>query len=407
MTININKIRNDFPILKSVIYGKPLIYFDNAATTQKPKCVIDRISTYYESENANIHRGVHYLSQISTTAFENVREKVRHFINAAHKHEIVFTRGTTESINLVATTFSEAFVHEGDEVLITQMEHHSNIVPWQMACEKKKATLKYIPFDNNGTLVLNDLDCLLNEKVKIVALTHLSNAMGTINPIKEIIQKAHSKNIPVLIDGAQAVAHTKIDVAELDADFYCFSGHKMYAPMGIGVLYGKEKWLEKLPPYQGGGEMIKNVSLTHGTTYNELPFKFEAGTPNVSDVLGLETAIDYLQDIGIDKIALYENELLHYATHKLSEIEGLKFIGTAKHKASVVSFVIDKVHPYDLGTLLDKMGIAVRTGHHCAQPVMDKYGISGTVRASFAFYNTKEEVDCFCEAMHRVLGMLR
>jgi len=405
--IDIYNIRKDFHILERIVYNKPLVYLDNAATTQKPKVVIDRIVNYYENENANIHRGVHYLSQISTIAFEGVREKIKTFLNAVHNYEIVFTRGTTESINLVAASFCDKFLNEGDEVLVTQMEHHSNIVPWQLACEKKKAVITYIPFDDTGNLILSELDKFLNNKVKILALTHISNALGTINPIKEIIARAHQKNIPVLIDGAQAVAHLKVDVQDLDCDFYCFSGHKVYAPMGIGVLYGKEKWLNLMPPYQGGGEMIKTVSLDEGTTYNDLPFKFEAGTPNVSDVLGLESAIDYIINLGIDNIRFYENDLLAYATLKLKSIKGLKIIGNAQHKASVLSFIIDGIHPYDIGTILDKLGIAVRTGHHCAQPVMDKYKISGTVRASFAFYNTKEEVDMLYDALIKALQMLR
>ncbi len=406
-TPNMSTFRNDFPILKRSIYNKPLVYFDNAATTQKPQVVIERIVKYYAEENANIHRGVHYLSQQSTMAFEMVREKVKNFLNASHNHEIIFTRGTTESINLVASSFAEKYLSAGDEIVITQMEHHSNIVPWQLACERKKALLKYIPFNEAGELELSLSDSLLTPKVKLLALTHLSNALGTINPVRDIIAKAHQKGIPVLIDGAQAVAHLQVDVQELDCDFYCFSGHKGYCPMGIGVLYGKEALLNSLPPYQGGGEMIKTVSLDEGTTYNDLPFIFEAGTPNVSDVLGLETALDYVQNIGLDNIATYENELLMYATTKLQGIDGLRIIGKATHKASVLSFIVEGIHPYDLGTLLDKMGIAVRTGHHCAQPVMDKYGIPGTVRASFAFYNTKEEIDVLYEALKKVLGMLK
>ena len=404
--LDIQNIRNDFPILERKVYNKPLVYLDNAATTQKPKVVIERLIKYYENENANIHRGVHYLSQISTVAFEKVRERIKTFINAGNNYEIIFTRGATESINLVASSFSERFISEGDEVLVTQMEHHSNIVPWQMACEKKKATVKFIPIDDEGNLILTQLDLLLNDKVRILALTHLSNALGTINPIKEIIARAHQKNIPVLIDGAQAVAHLKVDVQELDCDFYCFSGHKLYGPMGIGVLYGKEKWLNEMPPFQGGGEMIKSVSLTEGTTYNVLPFKFEAGTPNVSDALGLESAIEYIENIGIDNIKDYENTLLTYATQKLKTIKGLKIFGNAPHKASVLSFNIEGIHPFDMGSILDKLGIAVRTGHHCAQPVMDRYCISGTVRASFAFYNTKEEVDVLYEGIIRAVGML-
>jgi len=404
---NIEAIRAEFPILHRKVYNKPLIYFDNAASTQKPRQVIARIVKYYEEENANIHRGVHYLSQISTDAFERVREKIAGFLNAPHKHEVIFTRGTTESINLVASSFAERFVKAGDSILITQMEHHSNIVPWQMACQRYNAHLLYIPINDKGELMEEKLESLLcNNKVKIIALTHLSNALGTINPIKKIIEKAHTHDIPVLVDGAQAVAHLKVDVQELDCDFYCFSGHKIYGPMGVGVLYGKEYWLNEMPPYQGGGEMIKEVSLEKGTIYNELPFKFEAGTPNVSDVLGLETAIDYINAIGIDRIKNYEDELLRYATNKLNAIDRLQIVGTSKHKASVVSFNIDGIHPYDIGAILDKMGIAVRTGHHCAQTVMDRYKISGTVRASFAFYNTHEEIDIFVEALKKAIDML-
>lgn len=404
---DIEKIRGDFPILHRQVYKKPLIYFDNAATTQKPVQVIERLTAYYENENANIHRGVHYLSQISTDAFENVREMVKIFLNAKHKHEIIFTRGTTESVNLVASSFSETFLKKGDVVLVTEMEHHSNIVPWQMACEKKDAIVKYVPLNDSGELVEEKFDELLKENVKLLALTHLSNALGTINPVKRLIQKAQANNIPVLIDGAQAVAHLKVDVQDLGCDFYCFSGHKIYGPMGVGVLYGKEKWLKELLPYQGGGEMIKDVSLKHGTTYNELPFKFEAGTPNVSDVLGLEAALGYINAVGLNQIAAYEDGLLNYATEKLKEIEGLRIYGEARHKASVISFNVEGVHPYDIGTLLDKMGIAVRTGHHCAQPVMERYGISGTVRASFAFYNTKKEIDAFIEGLKKALSVLK
>ncbi|MDD3876390.1 MAG: cysteine desulfurase [Bacteroidales bacterium] len=406
-TFDIRKIRGDFPILQRSIYNNPLVYFDNAATTQKPVQVIERMNKYYREENANIHRGVHHLSQISTMAFEETREKVKLFLNAAYNHEIIFTRGTTESINLVASSFAHSFLKEGDTILITEMEHHSNIVPWQMVCEQYKTQLKYIPIDAKGELMEDEMDKLLNSKVRFLALTHLSNALGSINPIKRIIDKAHKHNIPVLIDGAQAVAHIKVDVQELDCDFYCFSGHKVYGPMGIGIMYGKEKYLNAMPPYQGGGEMIKNVSLINGTSYNELPFKFEAGTPNVSEVLGLNTAIEYVNNIGMGIIADYENELLCHATEKLQQIEGLNIIGQASHKASVLSFVVEGVHHYDIGTLLDKKGFALRTGHHCAQPVMEKFGINGTSRASFSFYNTKEEIDRLYEALEKVVGILR
>lgn len=402
---DINKIREDFPALHQTVYKRPLVYLDNAATTQKPTCVIETLKYYYEKQNSNIHRGVHYLSQQATTAYEEARKTVRYFINAEKSNEIIFTRGTTESINLVVSSFSKKFLKEGDEVLITAMEHHSNIVPWQLACEERNAKLRIIPFDNNGELILENIDSLLNEKTKITAITHISNALGTVNPVKKIIAEAHKKNIPVLVDGAQSVPHMKVDVQELDCDFFCFSGHKIYAPMGVGVLYGKEKWLEELPPYQGGGEMIKNVTFEK-TTYNELPFKFEAGTPNVGDGLGLETALKYLSGLGLENIFKYEDEILSYANKKLSEIEGLRFIGNAKGKKGVASFVIGKIHPYDIGTILDKTGIAVRTGHHCAQPVMDHFKIPGTVRASFALYNTKEDVDILIEGIKKAKEML-
>ena len=402
--LDINKIRKDFPILQQQVYGNPFVYFDNAATTQKPQCVIDAVVKYYAGENSNIHRGVHYMSQKATTAFENARETVRKFINAPHAHEIIFTRGTTESINLVASSFGKKFIEKGDEILISAMEHHSNIVPWQMICEEKQAILKVIPFHKNGELDTMAFKKLISEKTRIIALTHVSNALGTINPIKELIQKAHAHNIPVLIDGAQGIAHTRVDVQDLDCDFYCFSGHKVYAPMGIGVLYGKEEWLNAMPPYQGGGEMIKTVTFEK-TTFNELPYKFEAGTPNVGDVLGLEAAILYIDALGLDNISLYESELLDYATTELSKIEGIRIIGTAKHKAAVVSFLIDAIHPYDAGTIIDRFGVAVRTGHHCAQPVMDIFEIPGTIRASFAFYNTREEIDVLIKAIHKVKEM--
>jgi len=402
---DINKIREDFPALHQWVYKRPLVYLDNAATTQKPNCVIETLKNYYEKQNSNIHRGVHYLSQQATTTYEEARKTVQHFINAKHPHEIIFTRGTTESINLVASSFAKKFLKSGDEVLITAMEHHSNIVPWQMACEEKNARLTVIPIDENGELMMDAFDKVLNEKVKIVAVTHISNSLGTVNPVKKIVTAAHKLNIPVLIDGAQALPHMNVDVQELDCDFYCFSGHKVYAPMGVGVLYGKEKWLEELPPYQGGGEMIKEVTFEK-TTYNELPFKFEAGTPNVGDGLALGTALKYLSSLGLEYIFQYEDELLAYANKKLSEIEGLHFIGNAKEKKGVASFLVRNIHPYDMGTLLDKMGIAVRTGHHCAQPVMDFYKIPGTIRASFAMYNTKEEVDILIGGIEKAKVML-
>jgi len=402
---NIKNIREDFPALHQLIYQKPLVYLDNAATTQKPSCVIQTLKNYYEIQNSNIHRGVHYLSQQATTAFEEVRKTVQVFMNAPHSHEIIFTRGTTESINLVASSFTKKFLKKGDKILISAMEHHSNIVPWQIACEEKNAQLNVIPMDKNGELCLDEFEKMLTDNVKLIAVTHISNALGTVNPMKEIIKRAHQKNIPVLVDGAQSAPHIKIDVQYLDCDFYCFSGHKVYAPMGIGILFGKEKWLNEMPPYQGGGEMIKEVTFNK-TTYNELPFKFEAGTPNVGDALGLEAAIMYLNNIGLEHIHRYEDELLDYTNKRLLEIEGLRFIGNAKEKKGVASFLVGNIHPYDLGTILDKLGIAVRTGHHCAQPIMEYYKIPGTVRASFALYNTKEEVDILIEGIKKAKNML-
>ena len=400
-----NPYRKDFKILDQLIQNRPLVYFDNAATTQKPQVVIDAVKEYYETINSNIHRGVHHLSQKATDQFEKARTTVQKFINAKHNHEIIFTKGTTESINLIASSFGKAFLDQGDEVIISEMEHHANIVPWQMICEEKGATLKVIPFDDEGVLNLNIFESLLNQHTKIVAVTHISNALGTINPIKKIIDLAHSKGVPVMIDGAQAVSHEKVDVQALDCDFYCFSGHKMYAPMGIGVMYGKEEWLNKMPPYQGGGEMISTVTFEK-TTYNELPFKFEAGTPSVADVIGLMKAIEYMQQIGIEKIGALEHELYLYAFQQLSQIDGIKFYGTAPQKVAVISFNIGTHHPYDVGFLLDQMGIAVRTGHHCTQPIMQHFGIPGTVRASFALYNTKQEIDLFIEAIRKVIQML-
>jgi len=404
MLTDIELIRKDFPILHQTVNKRPLVYFDNAATTQKPIQVTEALADYYNRYNSNIHRGVHHLSQIATEAFENGRENVRTFINAKNAYEIIFTRGTTEAINLVASSFCRKFVGNDDEIIVSEMEHHSNIVPWQMACDERGATLKVLPFDEHGVLQIEKLEELITPKTRLIAVAHVSNALGTINPIKKIIDLAHSKGIKVLIDGAQAVSHLAVDVQALDCDFYCFSGHKLYAPMGIGVLYGKEELLNAMPPYQGGGEMIKEVTFAK-TTYNELPYKFEAGTPSVGDVIGLDMAIKYVQKIGLVNIATYEDELLHYCTQELLKIEGITIIGTAAEKTSVVSFVMNNIHPYDAGTIIDKLGIAVRTGNHCAQPVMDHYKIPGTIRASFAFYNTKEEVDRLIAAVKQVREM--
>lgn len=403
-TINLMQRRSDFPILSREVYGRPLVYFDNGATTQKPLCVLQTIERFYREINANIHRGVHKLSEESTREYENAREVVRKFINARKTSEIIFTSGTTASINLVAYSFGEVFVRQGDEVLVTEMEHHSNIVPWQLLCERKGATLKVLPFDSNGELMLNKLPELLTPKTRIVAVTQVSNTLGTVNPIAEIVRIAHSQNIPVLVDGAQGVKHGKIDVQQLDADFYAFSGHKIYGPTGIGVLYGKEEWLERMVPWQGGGDMIATVSFAK-TTFNELPFKFEAGTANYIGAAGLATALNYYTSIGPDIATAYEDELLKYATTKLKEIDGLTIYGNAPEKAAIISFLLNGIHPYDTGMILDKMGIAVRTGNHCTQPVIDHFGIDGTVRASLAFYNTFEEVDRLVEALHKVKEM--
>ncbi|MDD5570823.1 MAG: cysteine desulfurase [Bacteroidales bacterium] len=404
MEFDVKKVRADFPILKQLIYNKPLVYFDNAATTQKPLSVIESISEYYKTINSNIHRGVHHLSILATNQYEETREITQKFINAKNKSEIIFTRGTTESINLIANTFAKRFINKNDEVVISTMEHHSNIVPWQMVCEEREAKLKVIPINESGEIIFEEFEKLLNEKTKIVAITHISNVLGTINPIKKIIEKAHSYNIPVLIDGAQSSAHMKVDVQELDCDFFCFSGHKMYGPTGIGVLYGKEKILDELPPYQGGGDMIDKVTFEK-TTYNRIPLKFEAGTQNIADAIGLKAAIEYINKTGINNIFEYEDEILKYATGKMMEIEGMKIYGTAKNKTSVISFLIGNIKPDDAGEIIDKFGIAVRTGHHCAQPLMDWYKIPGTVRASFAFYNTKEEIDMLVRAIERVKVM--
>ena len=401
----LQQIRADFPILAEKIYNKDLIYFDNGATTQKPRSVVEKMEEGYYHLNANIHRGVHYLSQKATEAHEAARSTVAEFLHAGKREEIIFTRGTTEAINLVATSFGEAFCKAGDEVIVSVMEHHSNIVPWQMLCERKGMKLRVIPMNERGELDLDVYKSLLNERTKIVSVAHVSNVLGTINPVAEIIRLAHELNVPVLVDGAQAVPHIPVNVQELDADFYVFSAHKIYGPTGIGVLYGKENLLNAIPPYQGGGEMIATVTFEK-TTYNELPFKFEAGTPDYIGSTALAEALRYVQKIGLENIANHEHELLTYGTERLLEIEGMRIIGTAENKSSVISFLVGNIHPYDIGMLLDKLGIAVRTGHHCAQPLIDSLGIPGTIRASFAFYNTKEEIDVFIDALKRVVGML-
>ncbi len=400
-SFDVERIRNDFPILQTKVHGHPLVYLDNAATSQKPQAVIDALVRYYEGENANIHRGVHYLSQIATEEFEKARETVRAFLNAARASEIIFTRGTTEALNLVAQTYGKANVGSGDEVLITTMEHHSNIVPWQMLCEEKGAKLRVAPMNDEGELLFAEYEKLLGSKTKVVAVGHVSNALGTINPLKQMIAAAHAKGAVVVVDGAQAVPHLKVDVQDLDADFYAFSGHKMYGPTGIGVLYGKQALLEAMPPWQGGGDMISSVTFEK-TTYNKVPHKFEAGTPDMAGVAGLKAAIEYMNGIGIEKIAAHEHELLVYATEAIGAIEGVRLIGTAREKAGVLSFVLDEVHPHDIGTILDQQGIAVRTGHHCAQPVMERFSIPATVRASFAVYNTKGEIDALARGIRKV-----
>jgi len=404
-TLDIEKVRKDFPILGRSINGRPLVYLDNAATSQKPWQVIKAIEHYYTGLNSNVHRGVHHLSQLATDAFEASRKTIAAFINAKNDYEVIYTRGTTEGINLVASSYGKQFVQSGDVIIISAMEHHSNIVPWQMLCEEKGALLKVIPINEKGELLIDSFKAMLGEKVKLVAVTYVSNSLGTINPVREIIELSHQQNIPVLLDAAQAIQHIAVDVQELDVDFLVFSGHKLYGPTGIGVLYGKEKWLNQMPPYQGGGEMIKTVSFEK-TTFNELPFKFEAGTPNIEASICLGAAIDYVNEIGLNDIQQYEHELLQYATEKLAGIDGIQLIGTADNKASVVSFIIDKLHPYDVGLILDKLGIAVRTGHHCTQPLMDFFGIPGTIRASFAFYNTREEIDSLAEAVKKAISML-
>jgi cysteine desulfurase/selenocysteine lyase len=401
----IENIRKDFPILDTQVYGKNLVYFDNAATTQKPVQVLAALDDYYTRYNSNVHRGVHLLSQQATAAYEESRKKVAAFINAAHSDEVIFTKGTTDGINLVASSFGRKFLHPGDSILISAMEHHSNIVPWQMICEERGATLKVIPMDKNGVLHIDLLPDLLDGNVKLVAVTYVSNSLGTINPVREIIKLAHAKNIPVLLDAAQAIQHIPVDVQELDVDFLVFSGHKIYGPTGIGALYGKEKWLNAMPPYQGGGDMIKTVTFEK-TTYNDLPYKFEAGTPDMSGAVGLGAAIDYVSSIGVEAIAEAEHDLLTYGLSRLAEIEGIRFIGQSPERASVISFLLEGIHPYDLGELLDKQGIAIRTGHHCTEPVMDFFGIPGTCRASFSFYNTREEIDLLVAGIKRAAAIL-
>lgn len=399
--MNINEIRTQFPILDTMVHGHPLVYLDNAATTQKPQAVIDALCDYYSHLNANIHRGAHHLAAEATERYEAVRRQVQHFIHARHAHEIVFTRGTTESINLVASSFGKRYIASGDEVIVSGMEHHSNIVPWQLA----GATLRPIPFDDSGELDVEAYGRLFSDRTRLVAVTHVSNTLGTVNPVADLVRIAHAHGVPVLVDGAQAVSHVAVDVQALGCDFYCFSGHKMYGPMGVGVMYGREEMLNELPPYQGGGEMIETVTFER-TTYNQLPFKFEAGTPSVGDVIGLGRAIDFMEQVGMDALAAHEADLLAYATERLMTLPSIRLFGTAPHKTSVLSFLVGDAHPYDVGTLVDQLGIAVRTGHHCTQPVMDRYGIPGTVRASFAVYNTREEVDMFIDALQKVLPML-
>ncbi|OJX59559.1 cysteine desulfurase [Dysgonomonas sp. 37-18] len=404
--MNIEEIRSDFPILSTTVYGKPLIYLDNGATTEKPKCVVEEMMKIYYTTNANVHRGVHYLSQQATDLAEESRVVVQQFINAKHSHEIIFTRGTTESINLVAHSFCRQFCNEGDEIIISAMEHHANIVSWQLQEPIRGIKLKVIPINDKGELMLDEMEKLISPKTRLISVTHVSNVLGTVNPVDQITEIAHKHNIPVLIDAAQSVQHMTLDVQKLDCDFLVFSGHKVYGPNGVGVLYGKEKWLNQMPPYQGGGEMIKTVSFKE-TTFNELPFKFEAGTPDYPGVIALATALKYIKNIGLDSIKAYEDELLRYCTDELLKIEGLRIYGTSDKKSSVISFLVDNIHHYDMGMLLDKMGIAVRTGHHCAQPLMGELGVDGTVRASLAFYNTKEEIDQLVIGVKKVASMFR
>jgi cysteine desulfurase/selenocysteine lyase len=405
VSFDILHIRHDFPILDILVNDKTLVYFDNAATTHKPREVIERMVSYYKKENCNIHRGVHYLSTKATEAYENARKTAREFINAAHDHEIIFTKGATEAINLVAWSFGQKNIHAGDEIIVTLMEHHSNLVPWQMIAEQKGAKLKILPVDEQGELEVSQLKGMISERTKIIALAHVSNVLGTINPVHRVISLAHEQGIPVLLDGAQAIPHLNVDVRELDCDFYCFSGHKVYGPMGVGVLYAKEKYLEEMPPYQTGGEMVDQVTLEK-TSFNKLPYKFEAGTPNVAGVLGLETALKYIMDLDLKKIHAYEHEMLDYATVELLKQQDIRIFGNAENKTGVISFNIGKIHPYDAGTIYDKLGIAVRTGHHCAQPLIDRFQVPGMIRASLALYNTMEEIDRFIEATKQVRKML-
>jgi cysteine desulfurase/selenocysteine lyase len=399
--LDVARVRTDFPILATEVHGKPLVYLDNAATSQKPQAVIDAIMRYYQGTNANVHRGVHYLSETATEDYEASRRTAQQFINAPHLHEIIFVRGTTEGINLVAQTFGRARIGRGDEILITAMEHHSNIVPWQILCDEKGAKLRVAPINDNGELLLDEFAKLLGPKTKLAAVTHVSNALGTVNPLKRMIELGHAHNVPVLVDGAQAVPHLEVDVQALDCDFYTFSGHKVYGPTGIGVLYGKAALLESMPPYQGGGDMISSVTFDK-TTYNKLPYKFEAGTPDIAGAIGLGAALKYVNGLGLDKIGAHEHDLLEYATQTLSAVPGLRLIGTARDKAAVVSFVIEGVHPHDIGTILDQQGIAIRTGHHCSQPIMDRFGIPATARASFAVYNTRAEIDALVRGIEKV-----
>lgn len=399
--LDVQKIRADFPILSRKVHDRPLVYLDNAATTQKPQAVIDAISHYYAFDNANIHRGVHMLSQTATDAYEAARETAQHFLNAEDSSEIIFVRGATEGINLVVQTYGREHIGAGDEVVITAMEHHSNIVPWQMLCEEKGARLRIAPINDDGELLLDQFESLLNSRTKFVSIAHVSNALGTVNPVKQLVEMAHARNIPVLVDGAQAAPHVKVDVRALDCDFYVFSGHKVYGPTGVGVLYGKRQLLDAMPPYQGGGDMIRSVTFEK-TIYNQLPYKFEAGTPNIAGGIGLGAAIDYVNEIGLDNIAAYEHELLVYGTKALQSVPGLRLIGTAREKAGVLSFVMGDIHPHDIGTVLDQQGIAIRTGHHCAQPLMQRFGIPATARASLAVYNTTEELDALVAGIYKL-----
>lgn len=404
-TFDIHQYRQDFPALNQKIYGHPLVYLDNAATTQKPKEVLDVLCNYYAMDNSNVHRGVHYLSQKSTDQFEEARKTVQHFLNAEYDHEIIFTRGTSESINLVASSFGKTFLNEGDSVVISALEHHSNIVPWQLICEQQKADLRVIPINDHGEIILEEYEKLLDDKVKIVSIGYVSNALGTVNPVRDVIRLAHERDIPVLLDSAQAVQHMKIDVRDLDVDFLAFSSHKVFGPTGMGILYGKEKWLDKMPPYQGGGEMIETVTFEK-TTYNRLPFKFEAGTPHIAGVIGLAAALKYIQRIGLEDIQDYEKDLMSYAMTQLESIEGLTIVGQARDRAGAISFLLNGIHPYDTGEILDKLGIAVRTGHHCAEPIMSFFGIPGTVRASFSFYNNRDDVDRLKDGILKARKML-